>query len=166
MRVAYLANVPEACPLLAAAFKAEWSAHSADRTAGVIAADFRACLHTDRLPLALVASDGEGVCGTLTLRQDSLTTHPHLTPWVAAFYVTPHRSARLRGSAPAACTPAPAGRRPCSSAGVGPRWRRSSTTASRGPSSAGSCHKAAAPAGKGKAVAGAAPCRRPRKGKP
>ena len=51
--------------------------------------DLQDSCNRDELPVALVAiSDGE-VCGTAALKAESVSTHKHLTPWLAALLVAP-----------------------------------------------------------------------------
>lgn len=95
MLIAPLADHPDAIPALAAGFHAEWRDHYGARTPADIEADFAPSLQRDAIPIALVAlRDGIAV-GTATLRADSITTHPHLGPWLAAFWV--HPAARGEG---------------------------------------------------------------------
>jgi predicted N-acetyltransferase YhbS len=100
LRISHLCDAPDAVPVLAESFLHE----SPDYFRGQSAADVAARLLTptlqrDALPLALVAHlDGE-VTGTVALRHDSISAHPHLGPWVAALHVLPARRGRGIGTA-------------------------------------------------------------------
>ncbi len=55
----------------------------------------------DRLPLSLLALEGDRPVGTVNLIVNDDPTRPHLTPWLAALYVEP--DCRGRGHAVALC---------------------------------------------------------------
>jgi N-acetylglutamate synthase-like GNAT family acetyltransferase len=57
--------------------------------------------HTGRpgLPTTLIAVDGNTIMGTASLVRNDLTTHPHLSPFMASVYVAPEF--RRRGIATA-----------------------------------------------------------------
>lgn len=51
------------------------------------------CANDDRIPLTLVALDGDACVGTVSLFVADLGARPDLTPWLAALYVAPtHRN--------------------------------------------------------------------------
>ena len=86
--VDYLCDYPAALTVLAEAFRREspdyfreWSASD------VIDRLLTPSLQRDALPLTLVAVEGDTVVGTIALRHDSITTHRHLGPWLAALHV-------------------------------------------------------------------------------
>jgi GNAT superfamily N-acetyltransferase len=87
--VEYLADHPEIVPVVAAAFHAEWRDYYGARTVADVEAELRETAQRDTLPVALVALRAGEFVGTATLRADSITTHPQLGPWLAAFYVRP-----------------------------------------------------------------------------
>lgn len=96
MRIELLAAHAHHVPTLARWFHGEWNTFYAGRTPADVEADFRERLHADRLPLALVALDGDEAVGTVSLMQTSVPTHAHLTPWLGGLFVAPdHRSAGL-----------------------------------------------------------------------
>ena len=93
VEVAYLADHADQVVALAAALHAQDREYYGARTPADVAADLALSLQREALPLALMALRDGIVLGTATLSYDSITTHPHLGPWLAAFYVRPE----LRG---------------------------------------------------------------------
>ena len=85
-----LAEIPEVIPVLARWFVAEWEPYYGPNGSGNAETDLQAALDPHRLPRCLVAldTDGEPV-GTVSLRQESLPSHRHLGPWLAALLVEP-----------------------------------------------------------------------------
>jgi GNAT superfamily N-acetyltransferase len=84
-----LADHPHALPLLQSWFEREWAPYYGPSGPGNAQEDLRGCCNRDRLPLALVAfADGQ-LCATAALKSDSVTTHKHLNPWLAALLVDP-----------------------------------------------------------------------------
>lgn len=82
-----LADHPEAIPVLKDWFEQEWAPYYGPEGPGDAGRELRESCKRDELPLTLVAfSDGE-LCGTATLKRESVTTHTHLTPWLAALLV-------------------------------------------------------------------------------
>ncbi len=57
------------------------------------------CANDDRIPLTLVAIDGDACVGTVSLFVTDLGARPDLTPWLAALYVAPERRNQGVGSA-------------------------------------------------------------------
>lgn len=99
-RIAPLADVPEAIPLLTQWFTEEWEPYYGPGGPGDARRDLVECCNRDRLPLALVALDaGGGVIGTAALKPRSLDSHPHLGPWLAALLVPRGRRRERIGSA-------------------------------------------------------------------
>ncbi len=59
----------------------------------------RARLNEDRVPMTLIALDGEECVGTVSLYESDLASRPDLTPWLAALYVREDRRNTGIGSA-------------------------------------------------------------------
>jgi GNAT superfamily N-acetyltransferase len=93
VEIAYLADHADHVIALRAALHAQDREHYGPRTPADVAADIARSLQRDAPPLALIALCDGVFAGTATLRHDSITTHPHLEPWLAGFYVRPE----LRG---------------------------------------------------------------------
>jgi GNAT superfamily N-acetyltransferase len=89
LHVELLADNPEALPILKEWFEREWAPYYGPEGPGDAHKDLHDSCNRDELPIALVAiSDGE-VCGTAALKVESVSTHKHLTPWLAALLVLP-----------------------------------------------------------------------------
>ncbi len=87
-RIRHLFEVPERLPELARCFIEEWGPYYGPSGPGDALADLAAAGDRDRLPLCLVALDPSGaVLGTAALRAQSIVSHPHLGPWLAALWV-------------------------------------------------------------------------------
>ena len=98
VEVAYLADHADHVVALAAALHAQDREYYGARTPADVAADLTLSLQREALPLALIALRDGIVLGTATLSYDSITTHPQLGPWIAAFYVRPeHRGRGIGG---------------------------------------------------------------------
>ena len=98
-RIFTLAEHPEFIPTLAFWFKSEWPDYYHDRTAESIEEDFRERANRDAIPIAYVAVDDGELIGTMALAAESITTHPHLSPWLCALYVLPDHRKRGVGTA-------------------------------------------------------------------
>lgn len=90
-----LADVPELLPTLVAWFEREWEPYYGVDCPGDAEADLRASMNHDNLPICLIAlaESGEPL-GTISPKAESIF-HPHLSPWGAAFVVSP--ASRRRG---------------------------------------------------------------------
>ena len=70
-------------------FEREWAQYYGPDGTGDANKDLYDSCNRDELPVALVAiSDGE-ICGTAALKVESVSTHKHLSPWLAALFVIP-----------------------------------------------------------------------------
>lgn len=89
LQIDLLADHPEAIPMLKEWFEQEWAPYYGPDGPGDAHNDLKGSCNRDELPIALVAIlDGE-VCGTAALKAESVSTHKHLTPWLAALLVAP-----------------------------------------------------------------------------
>lgn len=95
VRIARLADHPEVLPTLVTWVMDTWGALMPDRTADDVAADFARRATRGAIPTTLLALDKDTVVGMASLVAHDLTTHPELTPWMAAVFVAP--AARNRG---------------------------------------------------------------------
>lgn len=89
LRVELLADHPEAISILEAWFEREWTPYYGPDGPGDAQEDLRGCCNRDELPIGLVAMLDGKVCGTAALKAESVSTHAHLTPWLAALLVVP-----------------------------------------------------------------------------
>lgn len=87
MRIDYLASHTEFIPALARWFLEESPDYFRGQTWQDVARLFDGRLNRGRIPLALVAFEMEEPLGTVSLVEESITTHAHLTPWLAGLHV-------------------------------------------------------------------------------
>ncbi len=100
MRIVLLADVPETMPTLARWFVAEWEPYYGGNGPGDAEADLAQCCNRDRLPLAVVALNGDGgVLGTAALKSESVGSELGVGPWLAALLVGEAHRCRGVGSA-------------------------------------------------------------------
>lgn len=69
-------------------FEDEWPRYYGPKGLGNARKEFEVCCNRTKLPIALVAVNDNGVYGTVALKSKS-ASHTHLSPWLAALYVTP-----------------------------------------------------------------------------
>lgn len=99
MKVEYLAHFPEHIDMISHWVFGEWGALRPELTLAQVVSDFQARAVTDRIPLALVAIDGDEVVGCLNLKESEDITKPGLSPWVGAVYVREDRRGQGVGKA-------------------------------------------------------------------
>lgn len=88
--IAHLADAPDALPALAQLFVETWEPYYGEDGPGDAGRDLDSCCNKNTIPLALVALDADRrVLGTAALKPESIASHPHLTPWLAALVVSP-----------------------------------------------------------------------------
>lgn len=89
LEVELLADHPEALLSLREWFEREWAPYYGPDGPGDATTDLRESCNREALPIAVVAIlDGE-VVGTAALKAESVSTHKHLAPWLAALLVRP-----------------------------------------------------------------------------
>lgn len=87
IEIALLADQPEAVPVLAAWFRAQWPEYYTGRGQVDVEQDLRAEAQRDGLPVRLVALvDGE-LAGTIVLRERALATLPDSHPGLGGLFV-------------------------------------------------------------------------------
>jgi len=91
IRIDYLADHPAVADELAKISWTEWrSIYEARRqTFADVLKTCRERMNIDRLPLALVALDGDKLVGTVSLKPQDLEVRPELTPWLGGMFVVP-----------------------------------------------------------------------------
>ena len=87
MRIEYLSDHPEALPILAEWQHAEWGYVRPGDTLEKRTARLRGFSNGDRIPLTVVALDGNEVLGSASLIEHDMETRMELTPWLAGVYV-------------------------------------------------------------------------------
>ena len=87
MKIDYLAERPACIPTLAKWFLREWRDFYGGMKWEEVAEPFYRRLNRSALPLALVALEGERPVGTISLLEESISTHKHLAPWLGGLYV-------------------------------------------------------------------------------
>jgi predicted N-acetyltransferase YhbS len=87
MNIDYLAEHPDFIPTLSKWFLREWRDFYGDKTWEVVAETFYARLNRSNIPLSLVAVEDNYPLGTISLLEESISTHQHLAPWLGALYV-------------------------------------------------------------------------------
>ena len=87
MKIDYLAEHPAFIPALSRWFLREWQDYYGDKTWEDVAATFYQRLNRGRVPLALVAYEGDRPLGTVSLLEESISSRKHLSPWLGGLYV-------------------------------------------------------------------------------
>jgi GNAT superfamily N-acetyltransferase len=89
LHIEYLADHREALWVLEQLFRSEWPEYYGEDGPGDAWQDLLSYSNRDRLPVGLVAFVGSVPCGVAALKAASISTHNHLTPWIAAGMVAP-----------------------------------------------------------------------------
>ncbi len=98
LRIEYLADCPEVLSQLEKWFLHEWAPYYGPDGPGDAVEDLRSSCNRRALPITLIAFRGDELCATGALKAESVETHKHLGPWVAALLVTPkYRRQGIRG---------------------------------------------------------------------
>jgi hypothetical protein len=80
MEIRHLAGHPDFIPTLARWFHQEWAYLHPDRTLADVEQLIHERTHRDRIPLALVAIEGDELLGTVCLKLQDMDTRAQLTP--------------------------------------------------------------------------------------
>jgi len=86
-KIDYLAEHPDFIPTLSKWFLREWRDFYGDKSWEAVAETFYKRLNRNRIPLSLVAFEDGDPLGTISLLEESISTHPHLAPWLGGLYV-------------------------------------------------------------------------------
>jgi len=98
--ICHLAEVLEVLPVLVRWFVEEWGDYYGPGGPGDAEADLKAASYRDRLPVGLVAvDDNRQPLGTVALKAESVPSHRHLSPWLAALLVAPEHRQKGIGAA-------------------------------------------------------------------
>lgn len=87
IHIGLLIDHADALPELVNLFEHEWAPYYGPGGPGDALSDLRASCNRDQLPIAFVAKRGDSICGTASLKSESITTHRHLRPWLAGLVV-------------------------------------------------------------------------------
>lgn len=99
MNIAYLAEHREVIPTLAHWFYEEWAYLHPERTYSDVERLITERAQMDKIPVALVAIEGEELLGTVCLKVHDMDTRLDLTPWLAGLYVSAQRRRQGIGAA-------------------------------------------------------------------
>lgn len=97
LEIGRLVDHMDAIPVLKDWFEKYWAPYYGPNGPGDAEQDLRESCNHAVLPLALVAYWEGELCGTAALKWESVSTHRHLGPWLAALVV--HEPFRRRGVA-------------------------------------------------------------------
>ena len=89
LKIEPLADHLEFLPSLKSLFETEWSSYYGLNGLGNAQDDLKEFANKKGLPYGIVAILDGKLCGTAVLKNESISTHPHLHPWVAAGIVSP-----------------------------------------------------------------------------
>jgi N-acetylglutamate synthase-like GNAT family acetyltransferase len=87
MKIEYLADYPDAVPVLAEWQHREWGHLRAGDTVEKRTARLKGYSNRDRIPLTVVALEGSEVLGSASLVLHDMETRMELTPWMAGVFV-------------------------------------------------------------------------------
>ena len=87
LRIEPLASHPEVLPVLERWFEAEWPSYYGSQGRGDASQDLRRYSNASGLPFGVVGFHDASLCGTATLKADSIAGYMHLSPWVGAALV-------------------------------------------------------------------------------
>ena len=89
LEIKFLADYPQAIPILKDLFESEWEPYYGNNGPGDAESDLASSSNRTLLPIALIALKEGLVCGTAALKSQSVTVYPDLSPWLAALVVAP-----------------------------------------------------------------------------
>ncbi|MFN8647507.1 MAG: GNAT family N-acetyltransferase [Gemmatimonadales bacterium] len=98
-RFGYLADHPEAVPLLAAWHHAEWAPIIRDWPLALAEAELASHRGRSEIPTTLLAFEGDRLVGSASLLAEDMPDFPALTPWLASVFVVPDRRGAGIGTA-------------------------------------------------------------------
>lgn len=87
MKIEYLADHKDVIPILTRWFYREWSYLYPERTEKDFGRLISERVNKDKIPLTLVAFEGDELVGTVCLKTHDMDTKPDLSPWLAGLYV-------------------------------------------------------------------------------
>jgi GNAT superfamily N-acetyltransferase len=99
IEIAFLVDYPETIPTLNQWFRAQWPVYYAKRTPADIARDFYSEAKRTGLPIRLVAFADGALAGTITLRDQAISTWPQYHPGLGGLFVGEQHRSRGIGTA-------------------------------------------------------------------
>lgn len=99
MDIEYLADHKDVISTLAEWFYEEWAYLHPDRTLEDVERLISERTNKDKIPVALIAFDGNELIGTVCLKTHDMETRLDLTPWLAGLYVAKPRRRKGIGTA-------------------------------------------------------------------
>ena len=87
MTIEYLADHPEALDTIVQWMHREWGNVPGGETLEQRRTRFAGSLHRDRIPLSVVALEGDEILGSASLIAHDMETRMELTPWLASVFV-------------------------------------------------------------------------------
>lgn len=99
MEIRHLGDCPKVIPQIAGWLFDEWGRFVPGASVERGVARLGERIHKDRIPLTLVAMDGEAVIGTVSVIDCDMETRPDLSPWLASLFVAPEHRRLGIGSA-------------------------------------------------------------------
>jgi len=92
MKIDYLINQPQTIPIIARWYFDEWGYLAPEKTLYDMEESLSIYLNDDKVPLMLVATDGNKVVGTVQLKFREMSIYPDKEHWLGGVYVA--KSAR------------------------------------------------------------------------
>ena len=89
INIELLADHPDAIPLLCECFERQWRPYYGPGGPGNALRDLQSACRRDNLPIGMIAVDHDNIYGTAALKAESISSHKHLRPWLAALLVLP-----------------------------------------------------------------------------
>lgn len=87
MDLVLLADRPQAIPILAKWYFEEWGHEVNENTVGKEISKLEQFLHRDKLPLSVVAMEGDELVGAAQLKFREMSIYPDKEHWLGAVYV-------------------------------------------------------------------------------
>lgn len=97
MELKFLADLPEAVPVISKWYFEEWGHVITDNTLEKISERVQGMANRDKIPLHIVAVDGKTLLGVAQLKFREMDIYPEKEHWLGGVFVAP--SARHRGLA-------------------------------------------------------------------
>ena len=87
IQIDFLANHRQFIDTVAKFWCLEWGSNKSEQGIEKTKERILHKLNTDKIPLVLIAFDGDKCIGTVAIVEDDLKKRPDLTPWIASVYI-------------------------------------------------------------------------------